>query len=56
MKSLGIDDGEILEINQVVSYFNYVNRTVLGLGVNTNNEVLNLSTQNKNSEHSWIHV
>lgn len=29
----GWDDGEILEINQVVSYFNYANRTVLGLGV-----------------------
>lgn len=26
------------EINQVVSYFCYANRTVLGLGVNTNNE------------------
>ncbi len=30
---LGWDAGEILEINQVVGYFNYANRTVLGLGV-----------------------
>lgn len=29
----GWNDGEILEINQVVAYFNYANRTVLGLGV-----------------------
>ncbi|MFD0962449.1 peroxidase-related enzyme [Pseudofulvibacter geojedonensis] len=51
----GIDDGELLEINQVVSYFNYVNRTVLGLGVNTNNEVLGLSPKNTNSETEWSH-
>jgi uncharacterized peroxidase-related enzyme len=35
LQEAGIDDGEILEINQVVSYFSYANRTVLGLGVNT---------------------
>lgn len=33
LRTLGFSDGEILEINQVISYFNYVNRTVLGLGV-----------------------
>lgn len=33
MRSSGYDDGEILEVNQVVGYFNYANRTVLGLGV-----------------------
>lgn len=33
LKSLGVSDGEILEVNQVVAYFNYSNRTVLGLGV-----------------------
>ena len=32
LRSAGYDDGEILEINQNVSYFNYVNRSVLGLG------------------------
>ncbi|MFT5215620.1 MAG: putative peroxidase-related enzyme [Glaciecola sp.] len=48
-------DGEILEVNQVVSYFNYANRTVLGLGVNTSNEVLGLSPKNKDSESSWDH-
>jgi len=55
LKSLKLDDGEILEINQVVSYFNYVNRTVLGLGVNTDNEVLGLSPNNKTDEFSWSH-
>ena len=29
----GWNDGEILEINQVVGYFAYANRTVLGLGI-----------------------
>ncbi len=35
MRAAGLDDGEILEVNQVASYFAYVNRTVLGLGVTT---------------------
>jgi len=55
LKSLGINDGELLEINQVVSYFNYVNRTVLGLGVNTTNEIIGLSPKNKSSDNSWSH-
>jgi len=55
LKSLGYSDGEILEVNQVVSYFNYANRTVLGLGVNTENEILGLSPKNKDDESSWDH-
>ena len=55
LQSLGYSDGEILEVNQVVAYFNYANRTVLGLGVNTNNEVLGLSPKNKDNENSWDH-
>jgi uncharacterized peroxidase-related enzyme len=55
LKSLGYSDGEILEVNQVVSYFNYANRTVLGLGVNTNNEILGLSPKNKDNENAWDH-
>jgi len=55
LKKLGVDDGELLEINQVVSYFNYVNRTVLGLGVNTANEVIGLSPKNKDTDSSWTH-
>lgn len=55
LKNLGYSDGEILEVNQVVAYFNYANRTVLGLGVNTSNEVLGLSPKNKDNESSWDH-
>ena len=55
LKSLGYDDGEILEVNQVIAYFNYANRTVMGLGVNTNNEVLGLSPSNKDDESAWDH-
>ena len=55
LRHLGISDGEILEVNQVVAYFNYVNRTVLGLGVNTDNEILGLSPKNKDDESAWNH-
>ena len=33
MRRAGLDDGEILEVNQVCCYFNYVNRLLNGLGV-----------------------
>lgn len=55
LRNLGYDDGEILEVNQVVSYFNYANRTVNGLGVNTEGEVLGLSPSNKVDENAWDH-
>ncbi len=55
MKSNGFTDGEILEINQVTSYFNYVNRTVLGLGVNIEGDVLGLSPNDGNDENNWSH-
>jgi len=55
LRNLGINDGEILEVNQVVAYFNYANRTVLGLGVNTDNEILGLSPKNKDDESAWNH-
>lgn len=40
LRQAGWDDGEILEINQIVAYFCYANRTVLGLGVTTDGEKL----------------
>jgi len=55
LRSQGNDDGEILEINQVIAYFNYANRTVLGLGVTTANEILGLSPKNKDDERAWDH-
>ncbi|MEM9463237.1 MAG: hypothetical protein AAGF11_54350 [Myxococcota bacterium] len=33
MRGAGLDDQAILEVNQVVAYFAYVNRVVDGLGV-----------------------
>jgi len=40
LRRTGWDDGEILEVNQIVGYFCYANRTVLGLGVTTDEEKL----------------
>lgn len=51
----GFSDGEILEINQVASYFNYVNRTVVGLGVNTKGDVLGLSPGDSEDPDNWTH-
>ncbi len=51
----GFTDGEILELNQVISYFNYVNRTVLGLGVNIEGDVLGLSPNDGHDENNWSH-
>jgi uncharacterized peroxidase-related enzyme len=35
LRDAGCDDGEILELNQVIAYFNYSNRLLNGLGVTT---------------------
>jgi len=43
LRAAGWKDGQILEINQVAAYFAYANRTVTGLGVDTEGEVLGLS-------------
>ena len=40
LKRSGIDDGQILEANQIICYFNYVNRTLNGLGVTTDGDVI----------------
>ncbi|OED48074.1 alkylhydroperoxidase [Flavobacteriaceae bacterium (ex Bugula neritina AB1)] len=55
LKKVKFSDGEILEINQVVSYFNYVNRTVIGLGVNTDGDIIGLSPNNSNDAENWSH-
>jgi uncharacterized peroxidase-related enzyme len=55
LRESGFDDGEILEINQVVSYFCYVNRTVLGLGVNTTGDILGLSPNDDENSDNWSH-
>lgn len=40
LREAGWSDGEILEINQVVGYFNYANRLLNGLGVSTAGDVV----------------
>ena len=40
LKAEDIDDGQILEANQIICYFNYVNRSLNGLGVSTDGDVV----------------
>ena len=40
LREAGCDDGEILEVNQVVAYFNYSNRLLNGLGVTTDGDAI----------------
>ena len=40
LKEAGIDDGRILEANQIIGYFNYVNRLLNGLGVSTDGDIV----------------
>ena len=55
MRCAGLDDGRILEINQVVAYFNYANRTISGLGVTTDGDILGLSPSNSENPDDWSH-
>ena len=55
LKAVNFSDAEILEVNQVVGYFNYANRTVLGLGVHTEGDVLGLSPNNSDDPENWNH-
>lgn len=43
LRDAGMSDAAILDLNQVVAYFAYANRTVLGLGVEIAGEKLGLS-------------
>ena len=40
LKVEGLEDGEILEANQIICYFNYVNRSINGLGVTTEGDIV----------------
>lgn len=55
LRKTGLNDGEILEINQVTAYFCYANRTVMGLGCTIRGDVLGLSPNNSNDENDWSH-
>jgi uncharacterized peroxidase-related enzyme len=54
LRGAGLEDGEILEVNQVVAYFAYANRTVLGLGITTDGDVLGTSPNSSDSD-DWTH-
>jgi uncharacterized peroxidase-related enzyme len=56
MRSNGMDDGKILEINQVSAYFAYANRTVLGLGISVDGEVIGLSPNDSADANNWKHT
>jgi len=55
LREAGYDDGQILEINQVVAYFCYANRTVLGLGCSTKGDVIGLSPNVSENPDDWNH-
>lgn len=40
LRENGVDDGQILELNQIIGYFNYVNRLLNGLGVTTSGDTV----------------
>ena len=56
MRAAGFDDGEILEINQVTAYFAYANRMVLGLGINTEGDIIGLSPGDESDPDNWSHT
>ena len=55
LRNVGFSDGEILEINQVASYFNYVNRMVVTLGVDTRGDIIGLSPNDSDDPNNWNH-
>jgi uncharacterized peroxidase-related enzyme len=55
LRDAGFDDGEILEINQVASYFAYANRMVLGLGIDTEGDIVGLSPGDNSDPANWTH-
>jgi len=55
LREAGFEDGEILELNQVAAYFAYANRTVSGLGVNLEGEVLGRSPATGVDDAGWSH-
>lgn len=55
LREVGLEDGEILEINQVTAYFAYANRTVLGLGINKEGDIIGLSPSDGEDMDNWNH-
>ena len=55
LRKAGLEDGQILEINQVTAYFAYANRTVLGLGINKTGDIIGLSPNDGEDMDNWTH-
>ena len=55
LRDAGYSDGEVLEINQVTAYFNYANRTVLGLGCSIDGDIVGLSPNKNDDPDDWSH-
>ena len=55
LRDAGLNDGEILEVNQVVAYFAYANRTVQGLGISTEGDIIGLSPNDSDDPDNWSH-
>lgn len=56
LRKAGLDDGQILEINQVTAYFGYANRTVLGLGISVVGDIIGLSPGDSSDPDNWSHA
>ena len=50
LKKNGLNDGEILEANQIIGYFNYVNRLLNGLGVTTDGDTVGYYAKTEQQE------
>ncbi len=50
LRAAGLTDGEILEANQIIAYFNYANRCLNGLGVSTEGDVVGYYSTAERSE------
>ena len=55
LRTAGHSDIDILHITEVVGYFAYANRTVSGLGVNMEGEVVGLSPGDSDDPENWGH-
>jgi len=56
LRKAGFDDGQILELNQVTAYFAYANRMVLGLGIDTDGDIIGLSPGDSSDPDNWSHA
>ena len=45
-----------MNVDQVIAYFAYANRTVLGLGINTDSDIIGLSPQDSDNDDNWGHT